>query len=159
MRFIIEQSDETITTHSGLSLIGLLLDKTMLGKRLIQTTIYGVGDPDISNRDVAYSYLGLLCQGKSDFDHIEPFRADEFFFSALQIKTVPSSPTLRQRFDMAAPKSGWEAIILEESASLLRELNVTISPVHLGLDKERPYIPLDIDVSPFGLSVCAYDTT
>lgn len=149
MRFIIDQSDETITTHSGLSLVGLLLDKTNLGTRLNQTSIDGVGDPDISNHDVAYSYLGLLCQGKSDFDHIEPFRADEFFFAALQIDTVPSSPTLRQRFDMAAPKSGWETIVLEESASLLRQHDVTISPVHLGRDKERPYVPLDIDVSPF----------
>ncbi|MCY0889029.1 MAG: IS1380 family transposase [Alicyclobacillaceae bacterium] len=149
MRFIIEQSDETITTHSGLSLIGLLLDKTNLGSRLNKTVVPGVGAPDISNRDIAYSYLGLLCQGKSDFDHIEPFREDEFFFAALQIDTVPSSPTLRQRLDMAAPKSDWESIILEESANLLRDFDVTVSPVRLGRDKDRLYVPLDIDVSPF----------
>ena len=132
MRFIIEQSDETLTTHSGLSLVGLLLDKTNLGLRLNQTIVPGVSTPDISNRDVAYSYLGLLCQGKSDFDHIEPFREDEFFFAALQIANVPSSPTLRQRFDMAAPKSDWESVILEESANLLHDFGVTVSPVHLG---------------------------
>lgn len=149
MRFVIEQSDETITTHSGLSLVGLLLNKTDLGNRLNHTAIKGLGNPDISNRDVAYSYLGLLCQGKSDFDHIEPFRKDPFFPAALQIDTVPSSPTLRQRLDMAAPKSGWETVILEESGNLLRRLNVTISPVRLGPNKDRPYIPLDIDVSPF----------
>lgn len=129
--------------------MGLLLEKTDLGTRLNQTAIPGIGSPDISNRAVAYSYLGLLCQGKSDFDHIEPFREDEFFSAALQIDTVPSSPTLRQRFDMAAPKSGWEAIVLEESANLLRKLDVSVSPVYLGRDKERPYVPLDIDVSPF----------
>jgi hypothetical protein len=95
LRFIIEQSDETIMTHFGLSLIGLLLDKTHLGSRLSQTALPGMGTPYISNRDVAYSYLGLPCQGKSDFAHIEPFRDDEFFFAALQIGTVPSSPTLR----------------------------------------------------------------
>ncbi|KYP79955.1 transposase [Ferroacidibacillus organovorans] len=138
-----------MTTHSGLSLVGLLLDKTNLGSRLNQTTVPGVGTPDISNRDVAYSYLGLLCQGKSDFDHIEPFREDEFFFAALQIGTVPSSPTLRQRFDMAAPISDWKPIILEESANLLHDFGVSVSPVHLGRDKERSYVPLDIDVSPF----------
>ncbi|MCL6446075.1 MAG: transposase [Alicyclobacillus sp.] len=149
MRFIIEQSDETITTHSGLSLVGLLLNKTTLGTRLNKTVIDGMGNPDISNRNVAYSYLGLLCQGKSDFDHIEPFRDDEFFRAALQINAVPSSPTLRQRLDMAAQKSGWETIILEESANLLRNLQVPITPVYLGQNKDRPYIPLDIDVSPF----------
>lgn len=149
MRFIIEPSDETITTHSGLSLVGLLLDKTHLGSRLNKTVVPGVGAPDISNRDIAYSYLGLLCQGKSDFDHIEPFREDEFFFAALQIDTVPSSPTLRQRLDMAAPKSDWESVILEESANLLHDFDVTVSPVRLGRDKDRLYVPLDIDVSPF----------
>ena len=79
----------------------------------------------------------------------KPFRDDEFFFSTLQIDTVPSSPTLRQRFDMAAPKSGWESVLLEESARLLHEFNVTVSPAQLGKDKERSYVPLDIDVSPF----------
>lgn len=34
---------------------------------------------DISNGDVISTYLGLLCQGKSDFDAIEPFRQDDFF--------------------------------------------------------------------------------
>lgn len=50
---------------------------------------------------------------------------------------------------MVAPKSGWETIILEESAHLLHELDVTVSPVHLGQSKDRSYVPLDIDVSPF----------
>lgn len=74
MRFNIEESNEIITTHSGLTLAGLLLDKTSLGERLNRSQLPGIGSPDISHRDVAYSYLGLLCQGKSDFDHIEPFR-------------------------------------------------------------------------------------
>ena len=149
MRFIIEQSDESITTHSGLSLIGLLLEKTRLGPRLNATILSDMGTPEISNRKVAYSYLGLLCQGKSDFDHIEPFREDEFFFAALQMGTVPSSPTLRQRLDMAATGSGWQTILLEESGNLLRSLGVAVSPVHLGADSKRAYVPLDVDVSPF----------
>ena len=67
----------------------------------------------------------------------------------MQIDTVPSCPTLRQRIDMAAPKSGWESVLLEESARLLQEFNVTVSPVQLGQERERSYVPLDIDVSPF----------
>ncbi len=85
MCFMIEESDETITTHSGLSLIGLLLNRTHLGSRLNKATLPGIGTPDVSNRNVPYSYLGLLCQGKSEFDYIEPFHEDDFFSTALEI--------------------------------------------------------------------------
>lgn len=133
-----------------MTLVGVLLDKTRIGERLNQTRLPGMGKPDISNRDVAYSYIGLLCQGKTDFDHIEAFRDDEFFTIALQVDNVPSSPTLRQRLDMVAGKSGWESILREESARLLRALDVTLHPIELGVPAERrTYIPLDIDVSPF----------
>ena len=45
-------------------------------------------------------YTGLLCQGKSDYEAIEPFRAgDEFFPLAFDIKVLPSCETLRQRLD------------------------------------------------------------
>jgi hypothetical protein len=63
-----------------------------------------MGTPDISNRDVAYSYLGLLCQGKSDFDHIEPFREDEFFSIALQVRDVPHMfRKAQRRFSLNLP--------------------------------------------------------
>lgn len=87
--------------------------------------------PTVTHPDVVYSYLGLLCQGKSDFDQIEPFREDRFFIKSLGLKRVPSSPTLRQRLDLAAASSyDWQAILLEESADLLRALNVPLTPVH-----------------------------
>jgi len=106
--------------------------------------------PDISHVDLAFSYKGLLSQGKSDFDHIEPFREEDFFAMALDIEDVPSSATLRQRLNKAASHAGWETILLEESASLLRNLGVTLTPVILGSPgKERRYLPLDVDVSPF----------
>lgn len=98
-------------------------------------------EPDIKNGDVAISYIGLFCQGKNDFDSIEPFRQDKFFKSALGIRKVPSSPTLRQRFDMVG--STWNNIILEESALLLKKAGVKITPCY------KDYVALDIDVSPF----------
>ncbi|WP_072873252.1 hypothetical protein [Alicyclobacillus tolerans] len=110
MRFIIEQSDEVIVTHSGMALIGLLLEKTRIGERLNQTRLDGMGTPEILNRDIAHAFIGLLCQGKTDFDHIEPFREDDYFLDALQIQSVPSSPTLRQRIDMAAGNDSDENI-------------------------------------------------
>lgn len=150
MRFIIEESDEILTPHAGLALVGLLLEKTQLSVRLNGTSVPKRTHTDISNRDVAFSYLGLLCQGKSDFDHIEPLRQDEFFPEALGVLNVPSSPTLRQRLDLVAPEEtcDWQSIILEESADLLRHVDARLTPIVLG-DEHRAYLPLDIDVSPF----------
>ncbi|MFL1675800.1 hypothetical protein ABTW76_22375, partial [Paenibacillus dendritiformis] len=60
--------------HSGLALIGLLLSHTRIAKRLIRSSLPGMHQPTVTHPDVVYAYLGLLCQGKSDFDQIEPFR-------------------------------------------------------------------------------------
>lgn len=101
-KFIIETTDERITAHTGLAIVGDLLHYTNLSQRLNNTKLDKTENPSISNGDVASSYIGLLCQGKSDFDDIEDFREDEFFRYALNIDNVPSSPTLRQRLDQAA---------------------------------------------------------
>lgn len=141
MKFIFEQSDETLATHSGLAAVGLLISKTKLKERLNRSPLPKRLQPHIANGDVAAAYLGLLCQGKSDFDHIKAFRDDPFFKYALDLKHVPSSPTLRQRLDMVG--NGWNSIILEESASMLRSTEATLTPCI------RELVPLDIDVSPF----------
>ncbi len=142
MRYLLEQSDETLATHSGLALVGMMLDRTELKKRLNRMPLPDRGEPEISNFDVAASYLGLLCQGKSDFDHIEPFREDPFFSQSLMIETVPSSPTLRQRLNMGG-KTGWAKVIMEESVKLLGDLQAPVTPCL------RDLVPLDIDVTPF----------
>ncbi|WP_067625989.1 IS1380 family transposase, partial [Alicyclobacillus acidiphilus] len=150
-KFIIEESDEVLTTHSGLAFVGMLLEKTNISTRLNAIAVPERKYTEVSNRDVAYAYLGLLCHGKSDFDHIEPFRKDEFFSLALDLHRVPSSPTLRQRFDLVAPsseESSWIPVILEESARLLRTIGAPLTSLVLGQDR-REYVPLDVDVSPF----------
>lgn len=93
------------------------------------------------------SYIGLLCQSKNDFDHIEPFRADPFFYRALGIQVVPSSATLRQRLDQIAKISSWKSIVLEESAQLIQSFDFPVTPIFTS--DEKAFVPLDIDVSPF----------
>lgn len=44
--------------------------------------------------DVIKSYLGLLCQAKSDFEAIEASRGDGFFTAALGLSAVPSAARL-----------------------------------------------------------------
>ena len=56
----------------------------------------------VSHSDILRSYLGLLVQGKSDFDAIQSHRGEEFYKQALGITLLPSSPTLRQRMDAQA---------------------------------------------------------
>ena len=56
----------------------------------------------IAHIDLVRTYLGLLCQGKNDFEAVEGIRDDIFFREALGITRVPSSARLRQRFDEQA---------------------------------------------------------
>lgn len=150
MKFIIEQSDEHLTPVAGLALVGEIIEHTALKLRLNKTRIPGVSSPDISHGDVITSYIGLLCQGRSDFDHIELYRDDPFFAAALGIQDVPSSPTLRQRLDMIARSVPYQEIILEETARFLKKLKAPVTPVTLGSgEQKRQYVPLDIDVTPF----------
>ncbi|SHJ99642.1 hypothetical protein [Paramaledivibacter caminithermalis] len=78
-KFIFVQSDEEIMPIGGLPLAGALLDKTNLNERLNKIPVAILKGTRISNSDIARSYLGLLCQGKNDFQYIEEFRDDPFF--------------------------------------------------------------------------------
>lgn len=151
VHFDYEQSNEYLTSHSGLALIGYLLSQTDLNQRLNRTVLNGVDIPLIPNGDIMTAYLGLLCLGKSDFDAIEPFRKDEFFAKSLGLNAVASSPTLRQRLDMAGTSSDWQAILMEESANLLRSARATLKPLEVRMPsgEVQSFLPLDVDVSPF----------
>ena len=98
-------------------------------------------EPEISNGDVAFAYLGLLVQGRGDLDHFEPFRENFFLRQSLGIHKVPSSPTLRQRMDMAGQR--WIPIVEQETIRLLKDLNLSPSPAI------RDLVPVDVDVCPF----------
>ena len=96
--FQIRQGDEHLSSHSGLGLIGGLLAKTSIKHRVNDISV--VNKPSISNADVVMSMIGLCCLGKPDFDAIEPMRQEPFFAKSLGLEACPSSPTLRQRFDL-----------------------------------------------------------
>ena len=97
--------------------------------------------PEISHGEVTTAMIGLICLGKPDFDAIEAFRDDPFFLQSLELDSVPSSPTLRQRLDSV--KGAFNDIILEESAGVVGRLAPTITPCHGKL------VAVDLDVSPF----------
>ena len=88
----VKQLNYDLTPMAGLALVGHHL-KTLapvLG-RLDAALPVRTG---VSSSDIVRSYLGLLAQGKSDFDAIENHRGEKFYKHALGITLLPSSPTL-----------------------------------------------------------------
>jgi len=141
MRFEIVQGDELLSSHSGLALVGEILDTVGLSKRLDKVALPDHPSPEISHGDVAKAMIGLICVGKPDFDAIEPFRDDPLFATSLGLDVVPASPTLRQRLDSV--NGAFNDILLKESAKAVRRFAPVITP------SEGELVPIDIDVSPF----------
>lgn len=134
-QLIVKQLDYDLTPVAGLALVGHYLKafQPVLGRLDAAHPIKG----GVANGDVLRSYLGLLTQGKSDFDAIENYRGDTFFKTALGIALLPSSPTLRQRMDAKA------SALFEFVPAMIEAL----------LARERPdygvlpcgWLPLDVD--------------
>lgn len=139
--FKLEQSNEILITPTGLSAVGQILNHTSLSKRLNEIELPNAKDPEIKNFDIVSSYIGLLAQGKTNFDDIAEFRDLDSFISLLGINKVPSSPTLRQRLKKGTNK--FESIIKEENINMLK----TIDPDYTSCYED--YVPLDCDESPF----------
>ena len=68
------EGDEDLTVQGGLGVIGRVLAGLPLGERLNQSTVPGAENYAISHRNVVVGYIGLLAQGKDDFDPIKAFR-------------------------------------------------------------------------------------
>jgi hypothetical protein len=144
VEYIIKEGDEHLTSHSGLALIGALMERMELGTRINTVTLSGCREPKIPHSDIVKSMIGLLCMGKPDYDAIEAFREVPFFGHSLGIGQCPSSPTLRQRLDVV--NGAFDRIVKEESARLIRKTTPGIGEVST---RKRNLAPLDIDVSPF----------
>ena len=93
----------------------------------------------VASSDIVRSYLGLLAQGKSDFDAIENFRGDSLFKQSLDIGLLPSSAMLLQRMDSAAARLG------EFVPSLIETLLGGARPQFGALP--CGWLPLDVGVS------------
>ena len=136
-RFELEQSkQEFYTSQSGMALVGVALNRyTSLASRVDKAA----PKRGIATSDVVRSYLGLLCQGKSDFAAIRPFfEDDEFFRAALGLRKIPSPETLRQRLDQFAEVL---RIIVDFClVEFLKKAKAQLSPLSTG------HMPLDLDV-------------
>lgn len=138
MRFHLEKSDtEIFTSHAGLAIVGSKLAEVKSLTKAMCTIERRHG---IANIDLVRAYIGLLAQGKNDFEAMEAFRQDPFFKQALRIKQMPSSARLRQRFDDDA--QALSDILESNLPDLLQTLGVEPQPV------SGDWIPLDVDLYP-----------
>ena len=136
--FIIKKLPYDLTSHAGLAFIGKYLKSTNLKSLIDSAFPIRAG---IANSDVLKSYIALLSLGKNDFDAIENFRNDDFFKRALDLIHVPSSPTLRQRFDSFAEQ--WLDLIPQINHKLL-STPVAGKPIDFGV-LDCGYTAVDLD--------------
>ncbi len=94
--FQLEQSDKEITYHAGLAFIGAAIMKHTSLAQAIDAAL--PKRHSVPSSDMTKTYLGLLAQGKTDFESINNLRADHFFIKPLICK----KPFLPKRvFDYA----------------------------------------------------------
>lgn len=121
-------------------LVGALLSKTSIARKLNRLT--KPTNQKHQNANCVIPYIGLLCQGKTDYEDVREMQEDPGFCSkALQINTIPSAETMRQRLDSLGFELASSDMILEESATMLASMNIKPTPCFTG------HIPIDIDVS------------
>ncbi len=132
---LVKQLDYELTPTAGLALVGHYLNTLSPVLTRIDAALPVRGG--VANSDIVRSYVGLLVQGKSDFDAIENLRGDRFFRQALGMAQTPSSPTLRQRMNAQA------AGLSEHSAPMIEQLLARHAPDYGVLP--CGWLPVDID--------------
>jgi hypothetical protein len=137
-RFRIEKSRrDTVTSHSGLALTGLCINRyTDLPARSNEVAPCA----GIPTADVMRSFVGLLTLGQSDFEAVTNKRRDDYFRQALGIGQVPSAETLRQRCDEHA--EALRIVVVDATTELVRRAGAPITGLATG------HVPLDCDVTP-----------
>ncbi|SMP82500.1 hypothetical protein SAMN06295888_1527, partial [Desulfonatronum zhilinae] len=77
---------------AGLVFVGQMAKLAGLDAVAKQVTI---GRPQISTENILKTMLGLMVQGKTDFDHVKPLAGNRYFMNAVDIDRVPSAETYR----------------------------------------------------------------
>jgi len=89
-RFEVRQSAKlNLTSYSGLALIGQCCEAAQVGAVIDRRLPVSQG---MQASDLVKAMERLLSLGKSDFEAIEPFRADRFFKEALGCQRCPAVP-------------------------------------------------------------------
>ena len=137
--FHIGRTQRVLTDQAGLALVGRALKRFARVEQHIDPK-FPVRAPAQPNSMILKAYLGLLCQGKSDFEAIESYRGEPFFAASLGLRDVPSCSRLRQRLNDFAAEDGALEAIDEFNVELLARSRAPIDALDTG------HVALDIDV-------------
>jgi len=134
-------------------LVGRLLSRTDLRRRLDGLAVAGVSRPAIGHGDVLLSMLGLLCLARPDYAAVEDEEPAELLQLGLGLDALPSEETLRQRLDRIGASCLAEVldIIRACSSAVVASSAPKLTPCleHGKGPKRRRWMALDIDVAPF----------
>jgi hypothetical protein len=136
----IRQTQERLIAPSGLMLVGALIKRTALSQRI--NRLEASKGVKHQNANCVIPYVGLLCQGKTEYEDIRELQEDaRFYCQALHITSIPSSETVRQRMDSIGFDIAATTMVMEESVNMLKSTSMKPSPTFTG------HVPLDVDVS------------
>ena len=146
MKYEIVATDEIISNNTGLVLVNNIINLTNFKQNINDKTHIKVQSREISNKDIFMTYIGILAQGKTEFERADEYRNNKYFKHTLEIEKSPSSSILRQRFnaigDIESNLNDMKKIIDQTNLEILQNKNVLLTPCH------KNYVPLDIDVTP-----------
>ena len=131
----IEFSDERLITLSGLVFVGQILGKSSFVKKINRAPISkDYLQKQIKNGDVLLTYIGMLCQGKPQYEAVREMMDDpDYYKYALGISyAIPSAETLRQRFDMIGDSLRKD--IQQANVDMLREMHIEPTALDSGND-------------------------
>jgi len=134
----INTTTERLSSTGGIALAGKILEKIKFESSSIKS----------KHIDILKSMIGLHVQGRTKYEEISLFREDIFFRDSLNLKYVPARETLRLYLEQMIPEKDKICEALEKFVPKIIK-NGVINPVKI---KKKPYLPVDIDTSPFNNS-------
>ena len=143
MKFKIEQGTELINSCGGLALVGKILERLNLKKNIMSN--FAVSKSEKTRAiDVISSWVGLLSQGRSNYEDISLFSDDPFFENCLNLNHLYSSSRFRQ---ITEELSRPEVMKMVKNLNVMNLQGKNFGTIKLNGD-ETEYIPCDLDVSP-----------
>lgn len=150
-------TDEPLLGLAGLISIGEMFRTAAIDEAFLHRE--SMAKP-FKDRGILRAMCGLFTLGRTDFVHIRPFRADEFFAQSRGLQQVPSEATLRQRFqqmskDQRVIDSLPDCSLPDCSLRLWKKFD--FKPRAIERDK-RKWVRVDLDPTILNVLDCAFES-
>lgn len=85
MKYEIVATDEIISNNTGLVLVNNIIETTNFKQNINDKKYIKVQSREISNKDIFMTYIGILAQGKTEFERADEYRNNKYFKHTLEI--------------------------------------------------------------------------